>query len=148
MEKNEMKLIFDAVSQNESFARTAAASFIARLDPGIDEIADIRTAISEAVTNSIVHAYRNTTGKVYMTIRLLEDRMVYICIKDKGCGIEDIPKAMTPLYTSAADEERAGLGFAVMESFTDFLKVKSKPGNGTSVIMKKQLASRDTEGKD
>ncbi len=148
MNCNEMKLIFDAVSQNESFARTAAASFIARLDPGIDEIADIRTAISEAVTNVIVHAYKNTSGKIYMTIRLLEGRMVYICIKDKGCGIEDIPKAMTPLYTSAADEERSGLGFAVMESFTDFLKVKSKPGSGTSVIMKKQLGVKPSEGRD
>ncbi len=143
---NEMKLSFPAVSKNESFARAAVSSFIGQLDPRVDELADIRTAVSEAVTNSIVHAYRKKTGMVFITVKILENKIVYIQIKDRGCGIEDVSKAMEPLYTTAENEERAGLGFAVMESFMDKLSVKSRVGYGTSVFMKKKLSSDGAEG--
>jgi len=139
MEYDELKLEFGAVSSNEAFARSAAASFIAKADPEADEAVDIRTAVSEAVTNCIVHAYGKEKGKIYMTVRILPQREIAVHIRDKGCGIEDIEKAMTPLYTSAPDSERAGLGFAVMESFMDSLRVRSTPGKGTTVIMKKKL---------
>lgn len=139
MKYDELKLEFCAVSSNEAFARSAAASFIAKADPEADEAVDIRTAVSEAITNSIVHAYGKEKGKIYMTVRILHDREIAIHIRDKGCGIENVEKAMTPLYTSSPDSERAGLGFAVMESFMDSLRVRSTPGKGTTVIMKKKL---------
>ena len=136
---NEMKLSFLSKSENEAFARTAVSSFVIQLDPLVDELADIRTAVSEAVTNCIVHAYRNTCGIIEMNVKILEGNEIYIKIRDKGCGIEDIKQAMEPLYTSAPNEERAGLGFAVMESFMDKLAVKSRLGAGTTVIMRKKL---------
>jgi stage II sporulation protein AB (anti-sigma F factor) len=138
--KDEIKLQFPALSENEAFARTAVSAFITKLDPRVDELADIRTAVSEAVTNAVVHAYREEPGQVYMTVRILKDRVVSIHIKDKGCGIEDIEKARTPLFTTAQNEERSGLGFAVMESFMDTLSVRSTAGAGTSICMKKKLA--------
>lgn len=136
---NEMKCTFPSLSVNEAYARTAVTAFAAQLDLTIEEIADIRTAVSEAVTNAIVHGYRGTMGTIELCVKLLEGNEVYIRIKDCGCGIPDVAQAMEPLYTTAAAEERAGLGFAVMESFMDKLSVKSKVGRGTTVVMRKRL---------
>lgn len=138
---NEVKINLLSRSSNESFARVAVASFIAQLDPTIEEINDIKTAVSEAVTNCIVHAYKEHIDTVYITVAIYENRVVKITVRDRGCGIEDIKKAMEPLFTTAGGE-RAGLGFAVMESFTDKLSVRSKPGKGTCVTMTKQLSFR------
>lgn len=136
---NEMKIVFPAKSINESFARAAVSSFILQLDPTVSELSDIRTAVSEAVTNCIVHAYRGTEGNIELCVKLHCDNSVLIRIKDRGCGISDIKKAMEPLFTTAPEEERAGLGFAVMESFMDKLTVRSKPGRGTTLTMRKKL---------
>lgn len=143
---NEMKLKIPGKSVNEGFARSAVAAFAAQLDPTVAEIADIKTAVSEAVTNCIVHAYPDRIGDITLTVRLYETGRVTVKIRDKGCGIEDVGLAMEPLYTTGG-EERSGLGFSVMESFTDRLKVTSKPGKGTSVTMEKLVARRggDTE---
>lgn len=142
---NEIKLSFPSRSQNESFARMTAAAFSALLDPTLEELSDIKTAVSEAVTNSIVHGYRNKIGDIEMVLRIYEDGRLYIRIKDKGCGIEDIKKAMEPLYTTAPAEERAGLGFCVMESFMDKLRVSSKVGKGTSIVMEKNLKTKQDD---
>ncbi len=139
---NEMKLTFLSRSANESFARMAVAAFFAQLDPTVDEIADIKTAVSEAVTNAIVHGYRDTIGTVYITARILEGGRVYVKIRDRGCGIADVKQAMEPLFTTAPDEERAGLGFAVMQSFMDSVRVYSKEGRGTTVVLCKTLGVR------
>ena len=143
---NSMKLQFVSRSANEGFARTAVSGFLASLDPTVEELADIKTAVSEAVTNCIVHAYPDRIGDITLTVRLYETGRVTVKIRDKGCGIEDVGLAMEPLYTTGG-EERSGLGFSVMESFTDRLKVTSKPGKGTSVTMEKLVARRggDTE---
>ena len=138
---NEMDLKFLSRSSNESFARAAVAAFVAQIDPTIDELADIKTAVSEAVTNCIVHAYPDRIGDITLTVRLYETGRVTVKIRDKGCGIEDVGLAMEPLYTTGG-EERSGLGFSVMESFTDRLKVTSKPSKGTSVTMEKLVARR------
>lgn len=138
---NEMKVSFLSCSANEGFARAAVSAFVAQLDPTIDEISDIKTAVSEAVTNCIVHAYRNTLGMIYITVQLFEDGGVLVRIRDKGCGIEDVTKAREPLFTTGG-EERAGLGFAVMESFMDFVGVTSHLQRGTTVTLKKKLARR------
>ena len=176
---NQMKIVFPGISVNERTARSLVAAFLVQLDPTVEELADIRTAVSEAVipggrgqppilglgylltrrcahrndrpstlviarkgaalTNSIVHGYRNQKGDVELHIKILADREVYIRVKDRGCGIPDIEQAMQPLYTTAKEEERAGLGFAVMQSFMDRLQVRSKPNEGTTVIMRKKL---------
>lgn len=136
---NKMKIVIPAMSKNEALARSCIAAFAAQADPTVEELSDLRSAVCEAVTNSIVHGYRDTTGEITMTLKLTEDGSVYIKIADKGCGIEDVEKAMEPLFTTAPEEERAGLGFAVMEAFTDSLKVTSTVGKGTTVIMKKRL---------
>ncbi|MDR1564784.1 MAG: anti-sigma F factor [Oscillospiraceae bacterium] len=138
---NEMRLVISSSSANESFARTAVSAFVAQLDPTIEEIADIKTAVSEAVTNCIVHAYRNTIGQIYINVRVFSGGRVCIRIRDTGCGIENIPQAMEPLFTTGGSE-RAGLGFAVMESFMDGLKVRSNLGKGTTVSMEKVIARR------
>ena len=138
---NEVKINLLSCSSNEAFARVAVASFIAQLDPTIEEINDIKTAVSEAVTNCIVHAYSERIDTVYITVRIFENRLVKITVRDRGCGIEDVKKAMEPLYTTAGGE-RAGLGFAVMGSFMDKLNVRSKVGKGTTVILTKQLSYR------
>lgn len=138
---NTMKLTFMSRSANESFARVAVAAFIAQLDPTVDELADIKTAVSEAVTNCIVHAYKDGIGEIYITVKIFEDNRVTVTVKDKGCGIEDIEKAMEPMYSSVGGE-RAGLGFTVMQSFTDRLRVKSRVGFGTTVIMEKRLSKK------
>lgn len=139
--KNEMKLTIPSISANESFARVAVGAFIARLDPTLEELNDIKTAVSEAVTNCIVHAYKNEMGKIYISAEICENRLVKIKIRDKGCGIDNIEQAMEPLFTTGG-EERAGLGFAVMQSFTDKIKVVSKLGKGTTVTMFKKLRTR------
>lgn len=139
---NEMKLTFPAHSANEAFSRSAVSSFVAQLDPRIDELSDIKTAVSEAVTNCIVHAYRDRDGVIEITARILEGGELWIKIRDKGCGIENIEKAMEPMYTTAPDEDRAGLGFAVMESFMDKLSVRSKVGVGTTITMRKKIEGR------
>ncbi len=137
--KNEMKLSFPSHSQNESFIRVCITAFISEIDPSINEIAEIKTAVSEAVTNAIVHGYRNFVGKIDFQAKITEDNLLIIKIIDHGCGIEDIEKAMEPLYTTAPEEERAGLGFAVMESFMDKITVRSKIGKGTVVTLKKKI---------
>ena len=141
---NQTEISFPAISVNEGFARYAVASFCAQLDPTIDELSDLRTAVSEAVTNAIVHGYRDCgeTGSIAITVSILQGRAVRIEIKDKGCGIPDVELARTPLYTTDAAGERSGMGFTVMESFTDAVKVSSKPGKGTTVTMWKKLSER------
>ncbi len=140
--KNEMKLQLPSRSCNESFARIAISSFFAQLDPTVDEIADIKTAVSEAVTNSIVHGYENSIGNIYIHAKILDDNKIYIKIRDKGCGIEDVEKAKEPMYTTCKTGERSGLGFTVMQSFMDKLKVNSKKGKGTTVVLTKTLRKR------
>ena len=139
---NEINFCFPSKSVNEGFARIAVAAIAAQLDPPVDELSDVKTAVSEAVTNCIVHAYRDTVGKITMCVRILEGGIFYIKIKDLGCGIENIEQAMEPLFTTAPNEERAGLGFAVMESFMDKLSVHSKVGKGTTIIMQKKFSVR------
>ncbi|MGN0488468.1 MAG: anti-sigma F factor [Ruminococcus sp.] len=141
MVTNEMHLKFLSKSTNESFARNVVAAFILELDPTINEIADIKTAVSEAVTNSIVHGYRRESGMIYIDAKITDSRKLIIKIKDKGSGIEDVKKAMEPLFTTAQEEERAGLGFAVMQSFMDNVKVNSKLGKGTTVTLEKQIVA-------
>lgn len=138
---NAVKFIFPGISENERTARAVVSAFLVQLDPTVEELADIRTAVSEAVTNAIVHGYRNGGGDVELHMKLLENREVYLRIKDKGCGIADVEQAMQPLFTTAPEEERAGLGFAVMESFMDKLQVRSKTGQGTTVTMRKKLGN-------
>ena len=140
--KNLVKLSFYSRSVNEGFARGALAAFLAQADPTVPELADIKTAVSEAVTNCIVHAYPGGVGLVHMSVALYEGGKVKITISDKGGGIADVEKAMQPMFTTGNPEERAGLGFAVMQSFMDKVKVNSKPGQGTRVVMTKTLAGR------
>ena len=140
--QNEMSLTFESRSSGESFARSAVASFITYHDPTVSEINDIKTAVSEAVTNCVVHAYRDTIGKIYLNVKIFDQNMVEIKIRDKGCGMENIKQAMEPLYTTAPEDERSGLGFTLMQSFTDSVKVRSKIGKGTTVILKKRLSPR------
>ena len=142
MENNKFALKITPRSCNESFARVTVAAFAAALDPTVEEIADIKTAVSEAVTNCSVHAYPNSIGLVYISGEILKDNVIKIKIRDKGCGIEDIEQAMQPLFTTGG-EERAGLGFAVMESMMDSVRVISKKGKGTSVTMKKRISRKD-----
>lgn len=139
---NELKMTFDSKSVNESFSRVAVSAFVACLDPTVEELTDIKTAVSEAVTNCIVHGYKESLGKIYITVGIYENGLVKIRIRDKGCGIEDIRQAMTPLFTTAGGE-RAGLGFAVMESFTDKVKVRSSPGKGTTVTLYKRIGGKE-----
>lgn len=143
---NECKIQFPALSRNEGLSRSAAAAFAMQCDPTVEEIAAIKTAVSEAVTNAIVHGYRDLNGIVEMTMKLYSDNVIYIQIKDKGTGIADIKQAMQPTYTTApADEERSGLGFTVMESFMDKVRVKSAENKGTVVVMEKKLAGKKND---
>lgn len=139
--KDEIKLVMPSRSANEGFARVAVAAFVARLDPTIEELNDIKTAVSEAVTNCIVHAYKEKIGNIYITA-IIDGDNVKIRIRDRGCGIPDVEQAMEPLFTTGG-EERAGLGFAVMESFTDKLKVRSSVGKGTTVTMSKKIIRKN-----
>ena len=140
---NEIKFSMPSLSVNESTARAVVSSFLIQADPTIEELSDIRTAVSEAVTNSVVHAYRGTKGKIELTVKLLAGREIYIRVKDRGCGIKDVEQAMEPLFTTAPEEERSGLGFSVMESFMDKLTVKSVPEKGTTVVMRKRLRANE-----
>ena len=142
MLKNEMKLQIPSRSFNESFARVAISSFFAQLDPTIDEISDIKTAVSEAVTNSIVHGYENSIGVIYIHAKILDENTIYIKIRDKGRGIENVEKAKEPMFTTCKTGERSGLGFTVMQSFMDKLRITSKIGKGTTVILIKTLNKR------
>ena len=139
---NSIKIEFESRSVNEGFARSAIAAFAAQLDPTIDELCDIKTAVSEAVTNSVVHAYPDRLGKVYISAAIYPDRRLVIKIRDVGCGIADVQKAMEPLFTTGADDERSGLGFSVMQSLTDKVRVRSKPGGPTTVTLEKKLCSK------
>lgn len=139
---NQMKLVFDSRSSNESFARTAITGFIASLDPTIEELTDIKTAISEAVTNCIVHAYGETINKIYISAAIYDNNFIVIKVKDKGCGIDNIEQAMEPMFTTKASQERSGLGFAIMQAMTDHIKVSSSP-KGTMVTLKKKIKSKE-----
>ena len=141
--KNEMTASFPSLSQNEALARSVVAVFVSQLNPTVSELSDLRTAVSEAVTNAIVHGYRGTVGTVYITVRQVEEHVIQVKIRDKGVGIADIEKAMEPLYTTAPEEGRAGLGFAVMQSFCDRVRVASAPGRGTTVTLTKQFTRRN-----
>ena len=136
------KMKFDSKSVNESFARAAIAAFIARLDPTLEELNDIKTAVSEAVTNCIVHAYPNQLGEIQVTVKLYDNNSLSIAVRDSGCGIADIALAKTPLYTTGGSE-RSGMGFTVMESFMDKLKITSKPSHGTTVTMVKKITPKE-----
>lgn len=138
---NQMTLRFPSRSTNESFARTAAAAFVAQLDPTVEQVYDIKTAVSEAVTNAIVHGYRDTVGVITLTVRLYAPATAEIIISDKGCGIADVKQAREPMFTTGG-AERSGMGFTIMESFMDGLTVRSRPGKGTTVILRKGLLSR------
>ncbi len=136
---NELRLHFPSLSANEGLARACAAAFCAQMNPTYEELADIKCAVSEAVTNAIVHGYRDTVGEIFMNIRLYSDRTVKLEIRDKGCGIPDIGEALKPLFTTDPENERSGMGFTVMENFMDKLKVISTVGKGTKVTMTKRL---------
>ncbi len=139
---NEMKTIFPSRSWNESYARMAMAAFVTQLDPLVEELSELKTAVSEAVTNAIVHGYGDALGPVTLKVRLLPERVVELTVSDKGCGIENIEQAREPLFTSCDTGERAGMGFTIMESFCDGLRVRSLKGKGTVVVMKKKLSER------
>ncbi len=137
---NRMKLEFLSKSENEAFARTSVAAFAALMDPTVEELTEIKTAVSEAVTNSVIHAYGGSEeGRIVVEVVSHEDRRLVITVEDSGCGIEDVEQAREPLYTTKQDEERSGMGFTVMESFTDRIEVDSQPGRGTRVTMLKRL---------
>lgn len=138
---NEFRLVVDSKSINESFCRMVVSAFAGPLDPTIEELTDLKTAVSEAVTNCIVHAYANTCGKIYITGQLLQDNIIKIKIKDNGLGIENVQKAMTPLFTTGSTD-RAGLGFTVMQSFCDRVRVSSSVGRGTTVTLTKKINGR------
>ena len=140
-ELNSMSLQFPSKSANEAFARGAVACFVSQLDMTLTELGDIKTAVSEAVTNCIVHAYPDSIGPVFLKAKLFEDGVVEITVRDRGRGIEDVDKAREPLFTTGG-EDRSGMGFTIMESFMDTLKVRSRPGAGTSVTMRKRVDRR------
>lgn len=135
-------LEFNSESENEGIARVVAAAYIMRFDPTVEEMADVKTAVSEAVTNSIVHAYTNKEGKIIFEISNIEN-MIEITVEDFGVGIVDIKKAMEPMYTTKAEEERTGMGFSFMEAFMDEVKVSSKPEKGTKVVMTKSIGGNE-----
>lgn len=139
---NSVKLTFASRSVNEGFARAVVAAFLVPLDPTVPQLADLKTAVSEAVTNCIVHAYPDSIGPVTLTAALYEGGLVRITVSDRGVGIADVEQAMQPMYTTGNPEERAGLGFAVMQSFMDKVKVSSTPGRGTRVTLSKRLDSK------
>jgi len=139
--RNRMELSFDSLSRNESFARVAVAAFAAQLDPTIEEMTELKTAVSEAVTNCIVHGYGDCVGKIHIRAEISEDHIIRVSVRDKGRGIPDVRTAMEPCYTTG-NEDRAGMGFTIMQSFTDKLTVRSSEGKGTSVTMIKKIVRR------
>ncbi len=136
---NEMRLDFLACPQNEGFARMAVSAFILPLNPTLEQLGDVKTSVSEAVTNAIVHGYRNGVGTIRVKATLSREGLLTVEVTDNGCGIEDVARARQPFFTTGADEERSGMGFTVMESFMDEVEVISRPGRGTTVRMKKQI---------
>lgn len=144
--KNECKIAFQSRSVNERLARSIVAAFAAQADPSIAVLSDLRTAVSEAVTNAIVHAYPDALGKITLTLRLYDEGRLIVKIADRGCGIPDVAEAMTPLFTTGG-EERSGLGFSVMESFCDKVRVRSKVGKGTTVTLEKFLVEKGEEAR-
>ena len=143
---NKMSIKLESRSINEGFARQTVAAFVAQLDPTVEELNDIKTIVSEAVTNAIVHGYRDRLGYITVAVRLLENRVAEIKVKDSGCGIPDIAQARQPLFTTG-DEERSGMGFTIMESFTDRIHVRSALGKGTLVTLVKAIHGKRTEDK-
>ena len=141
--QNEIRIKLPSLSVNESVARSVVAAFCAQLDPTTSELADIKCVVSEAVTNCIVHGYKDTVGIIYITVALYKSGLVKIEIKDKGVGIADVKQAREPLFTTDAQSERSGMGFTVMESFTDRIRVSSKLGEGTKVVMYKRLTGKE-----
>ena len=141
--KNEMRLDFPAIPENESFARMGISAFMVPLNPTIEEMADVKTAVSEAVTNAIVHGYAHSQGTVRLQARYREDGLIVVDVSDRGCGIADIARAREPFYTTLDGEERSGMGFTVMESFMDRVEVQSAVGHGTTVRLAKQLNVRE-----
>ncbi|MCI8880215.1 MAG: anti-sigma F factor [Clostridiaceae bacterium] len=139
--QNQMRIKMESRSVNEGFARQAVAAFLTQLDPTMEELSDIKTVVSEAVTNSIVHGYRDRPGYITVSVRLLEGRTVEIKVRDQGCGIADIEQARQPMFTTG-DDTRSGMGFTIMESFTDRVRVRSSPGRGTLVTLVRTLAGR------
>jgi len=137
---NDVRLTFPSVSSNEAFARAAAASFCAQLNPTFDELSDIKCAVSEAVTNAIVHGYRDALGEVQLTMKITDDRVFRAEINDEGCGIPNVEEAIRSLFTTDPENERSGMGFTIIENFMDSLRVVSAPGKGTRVIMTKKLS--------
>ena len=142
--KNYIKLEFPAKSANEAFARAAVACFAAQLDPTLEELGDIKTAVSEAVTNCIVHAYTNEIGRISLRAKITGDNALEIVVRDWGKGIEDVAKAREPMFTTGGDD-RSGMGFTIMDSFMDKLRVKFAPGKGTSVTMRRRIVQRQIE---
>ena len=142
--KNQMMIRFESRSVIEAFARMTVAAFVSQLDPTLEELGDIKTVVSEAVTNAIVHGYQDKVGYITMTVRLLEGGYVEIKVKDSGCGIADIEQARQPLFTTG-DAERSGMGFTIMESFSDKLRIRSTVGRGTTVTMLRRIAGRGGE---
>ena len=140
---NTLHLQIESRSCNENYARVAVAAFAAQLDPTLEEVSELKTAVSEAVTNSIVHGYKEEIGLIYITVKLFEDRRLQVIIRDKGAGIDDIDLAREPLYTTSASGERSGMGFTIMETFCDKLRVTSKVGRGTRVLMEKYIEGKD-----
>ena len=138
---NEVAITFPSRSSNEGYARAAVSAFAAQLDPTLEEVGDIKTAVSEAVTNCIVHAYPDCVGKIYIRLRIYDSNILEIVVRDRGKGISDIEQAKEPMFTTGG-EDRAGMGFTIMESFTDKLKIRSKPGQGTTVTMRKKISMR------
>lgn len=145
--ENEMKVEFDSISRNEGFARVVVAAFVAQLDPTMEELSDIKTAVSEAVTNAIIHGYEHYPGKVFIYCKLI-DNIVYLEIEDHGQGIKDIEMARQPLFTSKPDLERSGMGFTVMESFMDCIDIESVEDCGTTIMMKKTLLSLEKKDEE
>lgn len=144
---NEMWVEFDARSVNEGFARVAVAAFVSQLNPTLDEIEDVKTAVSEAVTNAIIHGYESKKGKVSV-LCCLQDGEAKITVEDKGVGIMDVQKALEPFYTTKPELERSGMGFAFMEAFMDDMQVESEPGSGTRVIMRKKIGKKEEENQN
>ena len=140
---NTVQLQIESRSCNENYARVALSAFAAQLDPTLEEISELKTAVSEAVTNAIVHGYKEEIGKIYITAKLFEDRRLQVIIRDKGCGIEDIELAREPLYTTSDSGERSGMGFTIMETFCDVVRVTSRVGRGTRIFMEKQINGKD-----
>ena len=137
---NETKITFPSLSANEAFARATASAFAAQLNPTFDELSDIKCAISEAVTNAIVHGYRDTIGDVTLILKITENRILIAEVRDRGCGIGNVEEAMRPLFTTDPENERSGMGFTIIENFMDSLRVRSVPGRGTRVVMSKKLS--------